>query len=311
MAYAKYISAKEGVLSPSTVKGYSKLSKNTMQGITALPLDILTQEHIQCEVSAMAIDGKSPKYICNAMGLLTAVLSMYRPDFHPHIALPQKRKITDDEITAIIKAAVGSPIELPILMGLWLGMRLSEICRVKFKDLNNHTLHICRAIVESTEADVGKPPKTFSGDRYIRIPPYIESLIQDKFEPCKHDKDGADNYIITLSDHAIYMRFSRLLEKCGIEHCRFHDLRHPYVKPTTKIKLLQKQKSQATKRTDGLGLLFFADTSAGRPNYLYDIDGAGRSGYWDSKYSSQCCSSFSFTDKTSSFFNFAGFLGVP
>lgn len=29
-----------------------------------------------------------------------------------------------------------------------------------------------------------------------------------------------------LSGTAIYKQFSRLLEKSGIEHCRFHDLRH-------------------------------------------------------------------------------------
>lgn len=35
--------------------------------------------------------------------------------------------------------------------------------------------------------------------------------------------------------------------------CSLHELRHPYVKPTTKNKSLQKQKSQATKHTDSLG----------------------------------------------------------
>ena len=38
----------------------------------------------------------------------------------------------------------------------------------------------------------------------------------------------------------------KILKDAGLEHLRFHDLRHPYVKHTTKNKSLQKQKSQTT-----------------------------------------------------------------
>lgn len=39
----------------------------------------------------------------------------------------------------------------------------------------------------------------------------------------------------------------KILNDAGIEHLRFHDLRHPYVKHRTKNKSLQKQKSQTIK----------------------------------------------------------------
>ena len=41
--------------------------------------------------------------------------------------------------------------------------------------------------------------------------------------------------------------FPKFLESHGLRWMRFHDLRHPYVKHTTKNKSLQKQKSQAIK----------------------------------------------------------------
>jgi len=50
-----------------------------------------------------------------------------------------------------------------------------------------------------------------------------------------------------LTPRYVTLRFSQVLEKNGMRHIRFHDLRHPYVKHTTKNKSLQKQKSQAIK----------------------------------------------------------------
>ena len=39
----------------------------------------------------------------------------------------------------------------------------------------------------------------------------------------------------------------KILKDAGLEHIRFHDLRHPYVKHTTKKYNSEKQKTQATK----------------------------------------------------------------
>ena len=54
--------------------------------------------------------------------------------------------------------------------------------------------------------------------------------------------------------------FPKLLEEHGLRRVRYHDLRHPYVKHTTKNKSLQKQKSQ-TINADSLGFLFFEDVA--------------------------------------------------
>ena len=42
----------------------------------------------------------------------------------------------------------------------------------------------------------------------------------------------------------------KILKDAGLEHLRFHDLRHPYVKHTTKKYNSEKQKTQATKIVD-------------------------------------------------------------
>lgn len=223
-AYARYIDVKRDVLSPSTVAGYERLSRNTFQGIMSLRLDKLTNDRIQREISAMARSGKSPKYIRNAEGLLSSVLRMYHPGFSMNVYMPPKekaepRKVSEDEIRQILAAASGSEMELPILMAVWLGMRMSEIRGARFEDIKNHKLHVCRAIVDDVHGNAtAKPPKTFSGDRWLPLPSHIENLMLAQ--------DQSTGYIVNLTGQAIYKRFTRLLEQNGIEHCRFHDLRH-------------------------------------------------------------------------------------
>lgn len=223
-AYKKYIEAKSGVLSPSTIAGYKRLACNTFQGLMKTPVSELTNEAIQIEISNMAKNKKSPKYIRNAEGLLSAVLKLYRPDFRMSVFMPQKlkqepRRVTDEEITKIIAMVKGTDIELPILMALWMGMRMSEIRGAQYGDIKDHRLHIQRAIVlDDARKDAVKPPKTFSGDRWIDIPDYIETLVGT----CEVEKA----HLVPLTAQTIYKRFVKLQETNGIPHCKFHDLRH-------------------------------------------------------------------------------------
>ena len=223
-AYERYIDAKEGVLSPSTIVGYKRLSRNTFQPLMARQLNTINNESIQREISAMRRSGKSPKYIANASGLLSSVLRMFAPDFKYNVALPQKEKPdlrmpTDDEISRIIAAVKGTHVELPVLMAMWMGMRMSEIRGAQYGDIKNGALHIQRAIVDDEDGNpVAKTTKTTAGNRWVPIPSYIASLIPKS--------QNRTEFIVKESGQSIYKRFSRVLEAAGIEHMRFHDLRH-------------------------------------------------------------------------------------
>lgn len=211
------------LLSPSTIAGYKRLKNNTFQSLMPRQLSSISNEAINREIRAMVKAGKSPKYISNAVGLLRPVLKQFYKDFELDIQMPQKKKTklpmpSDDDIKAIMQAAKDTEMELPILMGVWMGMRMSEIRGARYCDIEGNRLHICRAIVDDVDGNpVEKDPKTYSGDRRVEIPAYIQSLLPGG-EP--------NETIVKLSRQAIYKRFSRILEKAGVQHYRFHDLRH-------------------------------------------------------------------------------------
>lgn len=217
-AIDRYIESKDAVLSPSTVAGYKRIRENALQGIMDVKLPDLTQEKVQREVNKMAKE-KSPKSVRNAHGLLTAALAEYHPDFVLRTTLPQKQRYdaatpSTEDIKAIIKAARGTAGEIAILLAIWLGLRMSEIRGLKWTDIDGDTLRIRRAIVDEGE----KTTKTYSSQRDLHIPAYLKELLSK--EP--HDAE----YIVNLGRHGIYERFQRVCKAAGVQHYRFHDLRH-------------------------------------------------------------------------------------
>ena len=193
-----------------------------MANIATVKLGDLTQEKVQRWVNSLSKD-KSPKTVANAHGLLSAVLGEYRPSLTLRTTLPQKIKPaiqipSEAEIKAILTAAKGTKYELPIILAVWLGLRQSEILGLTWDCMDGDTIHIRQAIVMGEKGPVEKGTKTYSGTRDIHLPDYIKNLLADT--------PHHGNHIIQMSGKAIYSGFSRICEKAGVPHFRFHDLRH-------------------------------------------------------------------------------------
>lgn len=221
-AIDKYIESKENVLSPSTIRSYRSYRKSYLQGIMDVPLDELDNRIVQAAVNRDAID-KSPKTLRNAHGLLSAALGVYLPDMTLRTTMPAKEhKIREMPTPAeVMELVYGTPIELPCLLAIWMGMRMSEVRGIRYSDISGNILTIrhTKILVEGEDI-VRDQTKNYTSTRQLRLPAYILDLIEQSRE------ENGSEYIVTLSGAAIYCRLKRLLAKHGLPHIRFHDLRH-------------------------------------------------------------------------------------
>lgn len=225
-AYKKYIELKEPVLSPSTVREYEKQHKSYLKKLMPKNIEEITEEDVQNAINAEVVKGISPKTVRNIHGLLSSVLKQFRPGFSFNTSLPKKQKAEikipeKEEIEKILKYIKGTELEIPILLFSGLGLRRSELCALKWSDIDfkNQTLKIDKALVlDKNKNWVTKPPKTTAGNRIIDIPNYIFSVLKENRK--------SDGCVTVIKPDAIYRKYKKVLSELNLPSYRLHDLRH-------------------------------------------------------------------------------------
>ena len=162
----------------------------------------------------------------------------------------------------------GHPLEVAIKLAAFYGLRREEIIGLKWNaiDFENSTLTIQHTVTECNlnGKHIEVASDTAKTDSSLRTMPLVtnfrEMLLAKKEKQEHYRKLCGRSYCKEYLDYIFvnemgerwkprYLSggFKRILEQNGLRRIRFHDLRHPYVKHTTKNKSLQKQKSQAIK----------------------------------------------------------------
>ena len=119
------------------------------------------------------------------------------------------------------------------------GLRRGEICGLKWEDFDEvtGTLKVCRTVYRETGGGLtAGDTKTNAGTRKIVLPASTTALLSKKKasaltewifpNPLKPEQP--------TNPGSAYRQLKVLLKQAGLPNIRFHDLRHPNVKPKTK-----------------------------------------------------------------------------
>ena len=100
-------------------------------------------------------------------------------------------------------------------------------------DFEKKIIHVTKTYHRFHCEDVITTPKTKNSIRSVPIPGFLCGQIKDYMKQIYGLRES--DRLLPVVDSAVRQAFKRWCIKSGVEKIRVHDLRHPYVKPTTKI----------------------------------------------------------------------------
>lgn len=226
-AIDRYISSREKILSPSTLRRYRKFQELNFKSLQRRSLATITQSDVQQEMNAMKSQ-YSAKTVRNAWGFLCAVFRENGINYT--VTLPQVVEaphafLEPEQIKPFVDALKGEKLELPILLALH-GLRRSEVMDLEWKDidLKKSALNVSgAAVMDSDGIWVHKAEnKNQSSRRTVPILiPRLKELLEET------PKNG--KYVVSCNPNSIYNAANRVCEKLGFPKVGVHGLRHTFV----------------------------------------------------------------------------------
>lgn len=217
-----YVDSRQAVLSPSTIREYKstiRMLKTRYGAFCALTAHDISKSDIQGVINSLYTGGASPKRVRNVYGVIGAVLrhndiSVPKPAL-PESIRPDLHEPTRDDIRKILDAVGGTPLEIPVRLGIH-GLRLGEICALDYPaDFGDGFVHINKSLAQAADYSyVIKAPKNITSNRTVPIDNSLLAMIK---------KQG---YVTDLTVRTISKRFAAMIKANNLPHIRFHDLRH-------------------------------------------------------------------------------------
>ena len=168
-----------------------------------------------------------------------------KPNYKP------KRILTRPELDAFLEVVEQDDVWRDFFqVELMTGLRRGEICGLQWSDFDEAagTLKVCRTLHGQRNGTytIGET-KTNQGMRTIILPHSVVDILR------RRKTDAIGPWIFPdpvrpedpVNPGSAYTHMKTLLQHAGLPSIRFHDLRHPYVKHTTKIFSLRSMAFQA------------------------------------------------------------------
>lgn len=246
--YREWLNAVVNRVKESTLANYkNKFEKHILPEFGDIPCADLTAGRINAFINKKLADGLSASYVRDIFTVFKTMLKYAQEEYGfrlslKNVTLPkaerkQVEKISDEQQKKLVAYLKGnmSITAFGILLSLYMGLRIGELCGLKWEDVDFHNkiLHIRRTVQRITSANgnrktkiVISAPKSATSFREIAIP----DMLMKYFEMFR---DEADHFILSGTDKPVeprtmQYRYKKILQSAEVENHNYHKLRHTF-----------------------------------------------------------------------------------
>ncbi len=246
--YEEWLNAVVNRVKESTFANYkAKFEKHILPVFADIPCADLSAGIINEFINKKLAEGLSASYVRDIFTVFKSMLKYAQEEYGfklslKNVVLPktekkQIRKISDTEQKRLISYLRNnmSVTALGILISLFMGLRIGELCGLKWSDVDfdDKILHIRRTVQRISLPDgsrktkvVISTPKSETSFRSVAIPDFL-------MEYFKMSRNKDDFFILSGSDKVIeprtmQYRYKKMIKSAEIENHNFHKLRHTF-----------------------------------------------------------------------------------
>ncbi len=223
----------------------------------------INAEKVESFINQKFEDGYSTKTIRDMIVVLKQIISYANLSIKIKMPKPKKREIkilTKEEQSKLEKEILkrNSTIAYGVLLSLYTGLRIGEICALRWKDINltkriiqvNHTmLRIMDTENSNKTKIILEEPKTENSKREIPINRFLYDILL-KLKPTDNNTyflTGAKSYI---EPRTYYNKYQKLLQETNIKKYGFHALRHTFATRCIEVGMDPKTLSEILDHSD-------------------------------------------------------------
>jgi len=241
-------SVKIKIKNSTYTKYHTVINKYVKDSIGNTQMNTLTSVTIANYTNRL-MDNLSSETVRNILCIISMILKYYRIAYntplyivvnYPKSTKTEKQIIADNEIKLLEKYLTNNitPKKTGILIALYTGLRLGEICSLKWGDidLENGYISIKRTVQRVKNINTEVPPKTKlvegtpkseTSARKIPLPKFLIEILT------KHQSKNETQYLLTEVQKHIEPRtyqnyFKKCLKESKVTSITFHTLRHTF-----------------------------------------------------------------------------------
>lgn len=243
--FEEWLSAVKIRTKPSTFANYRmKADKHILPVFGGIRYDNLTVKMLHEFIRDKINSGLSAKYVSDIVVVFKS-MAKYTSKIHgfrnpiADVVLPKSTKtemklFSDNQQKQLCSYLLKNldNTSFCILLSLYTGLRIGEICGLKWSDTNlDKSILTVRRTVQRISKSHGTElhidtPKSHSSQRSVPIPAFITELL-------KTIKSAPENYLLSgnttvIEPRTLQRRFKSVLKKVGLPSINYHSLRHMF-----------------------------------------------------------------------------------